>query len=378
MSSLVDTLGLCVFETILGVLFISLLFVSLWGHLFILCLLCIACSALYRFIRKAGTKMVDTKGKYVLITGCDTGFGNSLARLLDTKGLNVIATCLSEESHGAKQLKTTGSRRMCVLQLDVTSGESISSCLQIVKTLCHKEGLWALVNNAGIQYTGDVEVQAMAIYRKVAEVNLFGMVRMCKAFLPLVRQRKGRVINVTSVRGLIACQGHSAYVMSKFAGEGFTDCFRLEMRRFGVKVILVEPGGYGLSTGLFSVENVKQQKAVYQELLDSVDDEVRTAYGQHYLDTYMRVPKMIPGSSDKDLKGVLDAFEHAILSSNPNSRYLVDGIRNKIDVLCMMARLRHFLPVSVMDVLYLWLQPLPKEAFYTTTSRSDLLLTSLM
>ncbi|XP_046560898.1 D-beta-hydroxybutyrate dehydrogenase, mitochondrial-like [Haliotis rubra] len=295
MSSLVDMLGLCVFETSLGVLFVVLVFVTLWGQVLNLCLLCLACSVSYWFIRKAGTKMVDTQGKYVLITGCDTGFGNSLARLLDTKGLNVIAACLSEESDGAKQLKTTGSRRMCVLQLDVTSDESVASCLQRVKTLCNKEGLWALVNNAGIQYTGDVEIQTMDIYRRVAEVNLFGMVRMCKAFLPLVRQRKGRVINVTSVRGLIACQGHTAYVMSKFAAEGFTDCLRLEMRRFGVKVILIEPGGYGLSTGLFSVENVKQQKVVYQKLLDSVDDEIRTAYGQQYLDTYMRVPKMIPG-----------------------------------------------------------------------------------
>ncbi|XP_067672980.1 D-beta-hydroxybutyrate dehydrogenase, mitochondrial-like [Haliotis asinina] len=368
MHSLVDMLSLLVSETILCGLFVVLVFVTLYGKLFNICLLCVAFTVSYWYIRKAGTNMVDTQGKYVLITGCDTGFGNSLARLLDTKGLNVIATCLTEESDGAKQLKTTGSGRMCVLQLDVTSDESVSSCLQIVKTLCHKEGLWALVNNAGILYTGDVEVQTMAVYRRVAEVNLFGMVRMCKAFLPLVRQRKGRIINVTSVRGLQAGPGHSAYVMSKFAGEGFTDCLRLEMRRFGVKVILVEPGSFGRSTGIFSVENVQRQKMAYQQLIDSVDDELRATYGQQYLNTYMRVPKMDPGSSDKDIKGVLDAFEHAILSTTPDARYLVDGIRNRIDVLCMMARLRHFLPVSVMDVLYLWLQPLPKEAFYTTTS----------
>ncbi|XP_046560899.1 D-beta-hydroxybutyrate dehydrogenase, mitochondrial-like [Haliotis rubra] len=295
MHSLVDMLGPVVSVTILCVLFVVLVFVTLWGHVLNLCLLCGAFSVSYWFIRKAGTKMVDTQGKYVLITGCDTGFGNSLARLLDTKGLNVIAACLSEESDGAKQLKTTGSRRMSVLQLDVTSDESVASCLQRVKTLCNKEGLWALVNNAGILYTGDVEIQTMTIYRRVAEVNLFGMVRMCKAFLPLVRQRKGRVINVTSVRGLLAGPGHSAYVMSKFAGEGFTDCLRLEMRRFGVKVILVQPGSFGQSTGLFSVENVQRQKKAYQQLIDSVDDEIRAGYGQQYLDTYMRVPKMNPG-----------------------------------------------------------------------------------
>ncbi len=73
----------------------------------------------------------------------------------------------------------------------------------------------------------------------------------------------------------------------------------------------------------------------YQQLIDSVDDEVRAAYGQQYLDTYLRVPKMNSGSSDKDVKGVLDAFEDAILSTNPDSRYLVDGIRNRIDVLCV-------------------------------------------
>ncbi|XP_046352509.2 D-beta-hydroxybutyrate dehydrogenase, mitochondrial-like isoform X2 [Haliotis rufescens] len=358
--------GLCVFETILCVSFILLVFVSVWGHTVYTCLLGAVLYVCYWIIRKVGRNRVDIHGKYVLITGCDTGFGNSLARLLDIKGLNVIAACLSVESDGAKQLKTTGSRRMCVLQLDVTSDESVASCFHTVKTLCHKEGLWALINNAGILYTGDVEVQTMAIYRRVSEVNLFGMVRMCKAFLPLVRQRKGRVINVTSVRGLLAGPAHSAYVMSKFGAEGFTDCLRLEMRRFGVKVILIQPGSFGLSTGLFSVENVRRQKVAYQQLIDSVDDEIRAAYGQDYLDTYLRVPKMNSRSSDKDLKRVLDAFEDAILSTNPDSRYLVDGIRHWIDVLCMMARLRNVLPVSLMDALYLWLQPMPKEAFYKT------------
>ncbi|XP_048248482.1 retinol dehydrogenase 16-like isoform X1 [Haliotis rufescens] len=366
MSSLVDILGVWVLEVTFYVSFILLVFVSVLGQALQACLLFIVCYVSYWVIRKAGGNRVATQGKYVLITGCDTGFGNSLARLLDIKGLNVIAACLSVESDGAKQLKATGSRRMCVIQLDVTSDESVASCLQRVKTLCHKEGLWALINNAGIQYTGDVEVQTMAVYRRVSEVNLFGMVRICKSFLPLVRQRKGRVINVTSVRGLIACHAHSAYVMSKFGAEGFTDCLRLEMRRFGVKVILIQPGGYGLSTGLFSVENVERQKVVYKELIDSVNDEIRAAYGQDYLDTYMCVPKMNPGSSDKDLKGVLDAFEDAILSTNPDSRYLVDGIHPWIDVLCMMARLRNVLPVSLMDALYLWLQPMPKEAFYKT------------
>ncbi|XP_048248481.1 retinol dehydrogenase 16-like [Haliotis rufescens] len=366
MTRYAGMLGLHFIQPLFCVSVFCLLYVSTFGLILPSFLLTGIISICYWVIRNAGTrKRIDTQGKYILITGCDTGFGNSLARLLDSKGLKVFATCLSEQSEGAKLLRENGSKQMRVLQLDVSSDASVDACLDKIKPIC-LDGLWTLVNNAGIMGKGDVEIQSMDTYKRIAEVNLFGVVRMCKAFLPLVRQCKGRVINVTSVRGLQAFCADSGYVMSKFALEGFTDCLRLEMRRFGVKVIHVEPGMFGLNTGIFNDENVERYKDLNKKLIDNVGDEIRAAYGQEYLDTYMRLPKMRPGSSDKDLKAVLDAFEDAILSHRPDSRYLVDGKRFDGD--CMMARLRNILPVFIMDPLYFYLRPLPKEAFYSCTT----------
>ncbi|XP_067671691.1 D-beta-hydroxybutyrate dehydrogenase, mitochondrial-like [Haliotis asinina] len=368
MTLRVDMSGLSATELLFCVSALFLIYMSPHGLTVVRCLLTGSMFVSYWLIRHARARRIDPRGKYILITGCDTGFGNSLARLLDSKGLKVFATCLSEHSEGAKLLTKDGSKNMRVLQLDVSSDASVDACLEQIKSICFKEGLWALVNNAGIIRRGDVEIQTVEAYKRIAEVNLFGAVRMCKAFLPLVRKCKGRVINVTSVRGLQAFCGDSAYVMSKFGLEGFTDCLRLEMRRFGVKVIHVEPGMFGLSTGLYNEENVERYKVLNKKLIDNVSDEIRTAYGQDYLDTYMRVPKMRPGSSDKDIQPMLDAFEDAILSSRPNSRYLVDG--KSVDGDCTMARLRNVLPVFIMDPLYFYLRPLPKEAFYaSTTSR---------
>ncbi|XP_046560891.1 retinol dehydrogenase 7-like [Haliotis rubra] len=368
MTRCVEMVGLGTTELLFCVSALCLMYVSPCGLTIPSFLLTGSIFVCYWLIRRARARRIDAQGKYVLITGCDTGFGNSLARLLDSKGLKVFATCLSEQSEGAKLLKKDGSKNMRVLQLDVSSDASVLACLEQIKPICFKEGLWTLVNNAGIICKGDVEIQTMEAYKRIAEVNLFGVVRMCKVFLSVVRKCKGRVINVTSVRGLQAFCGDSGYVMSKFGLEGFTDCLRLEMRRFGVKVIHVEPGMFGLNTGLFNEENVERYKVLSKKLIDNVSDEIRTAYGQDYLDTYMRVPKMRPGSSDQDIQPMLDAFEDAILSCRPDSRYLVDGQR--VDGDCTMARLRNVLPVFIMDPLYFYLRPLPKEAFYaSTTSR---------
>ncbi|NXK18687.1 BDH protein, partial [Thinocorus orbignyianus] len=105
-------------------------------------------------------------------------------------------------------------------------------------------GLWGLVNNAGVSTFGEVEFASLDNYKNVAEINLWGTVRVTKAFLPLIRRAKGRVVNITSMLGRMVSPSRSCYCISKFGVAAFSDCLRQEMYRWGVRVILIEPSNF--------------------------------------------------------------------------------------------------------------------------------------
>ncbi|NWQ82298.1 BDH protein, partial [Columbina picui] len=133
--------------------------------------------------------------KAVLITGCDKGFGHALAKQLHAEGFTVFAGCLLADKNGdgARELKNMKSDRMQVLQMDVCSDQEVAQAVDFVKrTLKESEGgLWGLVNNAGVSTFGEVEFATLDNYKNVAEINLWGTVRVTKAFLPLIRRAKG-------------------------------------------------------------------------------------------------------------------------------------------------------------------------------------------
>lgn len=126
--------------------------------------------------------------------------------------------------------------------MDVTKEESVKESYEKVKSLVGEDGLWAIVNNAGIAQDFWVEFVPMKAYRNVLDVNYFGVVLVTKTFLPLVKRKKGRVVSIASIAGLLAMPGMSAYCSSKWAVEAFCESLRREMRIFGVKVVLIEPG----------------------------------------------------------------------------------------------------------------------------------------
>ncbi|KAJ8319254.1 hypothetical protein KUTeg_004345 [Tegillarca granosa] len=156
--------------------------------------LSLLCSCYYIY-KKATSKKIDVKGKGVFITGCDTGFGFALAKRLDCLGFTVNAGCLSSVCEGAETLRSSTMGKMNVVQLDVTSDDSVNKALKFVTDHVNKNNLelWAVVNNAGLNFLGDVEFCSMDIYKRIADVNLFGVVRVTKAFLPLIRKAKGMI-----------------------------------------------------------------------------------------------------------------------------------------------------------------------------------------
>jgi NAD(P)-dependent dehydrogenase (short-subunit alcohol dehydrogenase family) len=196
-----------------------------------------------------GKRVISSNGKAVLITGCDSGFGNALALKLNELGFYVIATCLNVECTGAQHLtnKSVFPHRISVIKLDVTQDlEVIQTYDEISQILLTNNlELWSLVNNAGIFGIGFVEWgNGIEAYKKTIDVNVFGCLRVTRLFLPLIRESRGRVINMSSIASRMSPEGYSSYVMSKHALQAFTDTLRKEMFRFGVRVIGIEPSCY--------------------------------------------------------------------------------------------------------------------------------------
>ncbi|NXN76955.1 RDH16 dehydrogenase, partial [Himantopus himantopus] len=151
--------------------------------------------------------------KYVLITGCDSGFGNLLARQLEARGLRVLAACLTDT--GAARLRAATSPRLQTVLLDVTSSQSIAAAAAWVRECVGDQGLWGLVNNAGIAVpSAPNEWLTKDDFVKVLDVNLVGLIEVTLSLLPLVRLARGRVVNVASVMGRVSFFG-GGYCISK-------------------------------------------------------------------------------------------------------------------------------------------------------------------
>ncbi|XP_038020372.1 retinol dehydrogenase 16-like isoform X2 [Motacilla alba alba] len=252
--------------------------------------------------------------KHVLITGCDSGFGNLLARQLDARGLRVLAACLTDT--GAKQLRAATSKRLQTVLLDVTSSKSIADVTAWVRERVGDQGLWGLVNNAGIAIpTAPNEWLSKEDFVKVLNVNLVGVVEVTLSLLPLVRRARGRVVNVASVMGRVSCFG-GGYCISKFGVEAFSDSLRRELRPFGVRVSIIEPGGF--QTGMIDPAPLVKG---FARLWERLPAEAQAAYGRHYLDKYAKSTTLLHRLSSSRLSHVTDAMTHALLSRCPRSRY---------------------------------------------------------
>ncbi|XP_077865821.1 D-beta-hydroxybutyrate dehydrogenase, mitochondrial-like [Saccoglossus kowalevskii] len=179
----------------------------------------------YYIVREVLAKRtIEVSGKAVFITGCDSGFGHHLAQRLNSAGVIVFAGCLFEDGEGAATLKSTCSKTLNVVPLDVTSDESVTKARHFVEDNLpnHCEGLWSVVNNAGIWKWGEIEWIKVDILKQLMDVNVFGMMRVTKEFQPLVRKAKGRIVNVGSMSGMWTCPAGAMYCMSKHAVESFT------------------------------------------------------------------------------------------------------------------------------------------------------------
>ena len=279
----------------------------------------------------------------VVITGTSSGIGEACALYLDELGYRVFAGVRRPED-GAT-VKSRASARLTPLLLDVTDAVSIHQAAETVRAAVGLAGLAGLVNNAGIGVGGPLEVVPPADLRKLFEVNVIGQVAVTQAFLPLLRQGRGRIVNMGSIAGRVATPFLGPYSASKFALEALTDAMRMELQPWGIHVSIVEPG---------AIESRIWDKARQSadEMEAAADPEAKARYGE----AVARVREAMAQAAQRAIPArvVAEAVAHALRAARPKTRYLV-GLDAKL-----RAVLAAWLPDRVQDWLLAKALKLPK------------------
>ncbi len=181
------------------------------------------------------------QGKKWFITGASTGFGRLMAEYLLGQGATVVAT--ARDVSQLEDLTTQYPGGAIILPLDVTSDGSIDHA--VADAIAHAGHIDVLVNNAGYGITGAFEEVTEDEYTPMFNTNVFGLIKLTKAFLPMFRERRsGAIVNLSSIGGLIGSAGWGYYNATKFAVEGLSEALAAELAPMGVHVMVVEPGPF--------------------------------------------------------------------------------------------------------------------------------------
>ncbi len=208
----------------------------------------------------------------VLVTGCSSGIGRATALLLAERGYRVLAGVRCSQQ--AEQLSRLDLPRIEPVMLDVTKEAEVAKVVELIQQTS-PQGLFALVNNAGMALPAAVELSTLDEVRQLLEVNTLGPLRMIQSCLPLLRATRGRVINMSSMNGTIAMPMVGVYSASKFALEALSDALRMELQPWQISVSVIRPGQ--VRTAIFA----KAGRALNQRSRE-IPDELRNGYADLY------------------------------------------------------------------------------------------------
>ncbi|MBA4023836.1 MAG: short-chain dehydrogenase/reductase [Gordonia sp.] len=242
--------------------------------------------------------------RVALVTGASSGIGESTAIALAAAGFVVYAAARRVEK--MEPLKADGVR---VIGMDVTDEDSMAHGVEEI--LAEAGRIDVLVNNAGYGSYGSIEDVPLDEARGQFEVNVFGAARLIQLVLPGMReQRKGTIINITSMGGIITAPFGGWYHSTKFALEGLSDCLRLELRPFGIDVVVVEPGMIKTEWGTISADNLVKTAGdgPYAADAAAVADVLRSQSASR-----------LPSSPDVVAKTIVKAAQ----ANRPRTRYTV-------------------------------------------------------
>jgi len=253
--------------------------------------------------------------KYILITGVSTGIGYETTKIFIKNGYHVLGSL--RKTPDAERLQQEFMDRFTPLLFDITDHNAIKQAVKIVKEKTGDSGLSGLINNAGISVTGPIEFIDVESFRYQFEVNFFGHIAVIKNFLPLLGAKKkcpyppGRIVNISSISGVIPFPFMSPYCSSKFALEAFSHSLRTELLPYGIDVIIIGPGS--IKTPIW--DKIPQ---LSQEILDSVYGTAITRFAKN---------AMRSAENGISLKFFANKLFRIFESDNPRYRYSI--VKNK-------------------------------------------------
>ena len=212
--------------------------------------------------------------KVILITGASSGMGYQTARILAEQGHRVYGAARRVEK--IEELAPYGVQ---ALRLDITNEQSVT---QVVQELIEREGrIDVLINNAGYGYFGAIEDVPISDARHQFEVNIFGLARITQEILPYMRaQKSGRIVNLASVAGHVTLAFGAWYNATKYALEAFSDALRMEVKPFGIDVVIIEPGAIRTDWGIIAADHLRDvsKGGAYEQDGSRVAEGLRRIY----------------------------------------------------------------------------------------------------
>jgi NAD(P)-dependent dehydrogenase (short-subunit alcohol dehydrogenase family) len=249
--------------------------------------------------------------KFVVVTGASKGIGQATAVRLAKAGFIVFAGVRKQADGDALRREYPAIRPLLI---DVTNEQQIAAAAATVRDQAAGNGLYGLINNAGIAVAAPLEFLPLEDFRTQMEVNLVGQLAVTQAFLPCLRQARGRIINVSSIGGRIAGPLMGAYHSSKFALEGLSDSLRMQLAPWGIEVIVIEPGAIATpiwETGRQTADN----------LLARMNPQVNALYGAQIAGGRIWAEQSAQNGAPPE--AVAQAIETALNAARPRTRYTV-------------------------------------------------------
>jgi NAD(P)-dependent dehydrogenase (short-subunit alcohol dehydrogenase family) len=249
------------------------------------------------------------EGRSVVISGASSGIGRASAMHLARSGWKVFAGVRNDSA--ANELRQASDGRVTPLHLDVTDEAAVAAAAETVARSTG-DSLDALLNNAGVSTPGPTELVPLTEIRQAFDVNVFGHLAMTQAFLPMLRQAHGRLVFTSSMSGRMALPFLGTYAATKYAIEAYGDALRRELRGFGIRVSLIEPGSIDTDIWTKGLDpSVRARlgpagEVLYRRGLDFADKEGHRA-----------AKAAIP------VDAVVKAVDHALNARRPKRRYLV-------------------------------------------------------
>ena len=244
--------------------------------------------------------------KVALVTGSSSGIGYETALLLARNGFDTFATM--RNMNKSKEITEVSKREnlpLRVMQLDVNDDSSVADAIKNI--LNEKKSIEVVVNNAGYGLMGSVEDSSLDEIKAQFETNFFGAIRVIKEVIPIMRkQRTGTIVNVSSVAGRIGFPMGSAYVSSKFALEGLSESMSYELKQFGIKIVLIEPGVINTNFAFVTPKKALEANSSYSQLMNKMEENLFSTISN--------------GTPPKDVATVI---LHSITKESPEHRYLV-------------------------------------------------------